>query len=93
MGGNKDAKYGIYKYDARFAFPVVDAAGETEQYRAYTCNLVILNASNGKKYLYDVINIKEDATTAGGCRIKPQKKLKKTSRTAQKSVARPLLFW
>ncbi len=62
---NKDAKYGVYKYNARFAFPVKDSAGKTDSYRAYTCDLVIINASDGKKYLYDIINIKEDTATAG----------------------------
>lgn len=62
---NKDAHYGIYKYKSRFAFPIADTAGKNIGFRAYTCDLVVINASNGNKYLYDVQNIKEDATTAG----------------------------
>ena len=63
--GNKDAKYGIYKYKSRFAFPESDSSGKTSGVRAYMCDLVIINASDGKKYLYDIQNIKEDTITAG----------------------------
>ncbi len=62
---NKDAKYGIYKYKSRFAFPEIESSGETSGVGAYTCDLVIINASDGKKYLYDIQNIKEDTITAG----------------------------
>jgi hypothetical protein len=61
---NKDAKYGIYKYDSKIAFPVYNAAGENTGVHAYDVTLVIRNASDGRKYLYDVQNIKNDAVTA-----------------------------
>ena len=61
---NKDAKYGIYKYDSKFAFPSFDPAGIMTAVNAFDCKLVILNASAGNKYLYDVIGTKEDTVTA-----------------------------
>ena len=61
---NKDAQYGVYNYNSTFAFPVYDRKGELSNVRAYDCQMVILNASDGKKYLYDVIRIKENTTKA-----------------------------
>ena len=56
---NKDAKYGVYRYNSAFAFPVKQNDKITGV-RAYDVELVILNASDGKKYLYDIVNIKEN---------------------------------
>ena len=53
----KDAKYGFYKYDTKFSF---DHNG---QEKIYDATLLIRNDADGKKYLYDILN------------IKPQKKL------------------
>ena len=61
---NKDAKYGVYRYDTRVAFPTGKGAD------AYTAELVILNASDGKKYLYDIVNIKTDDVTAQRLMVK-----------------------
>ena len=55
----KDAKYGFYKYDTKFAFPVF-VGEKLTSVKAYSASLLIRNASDGKKYLYDVINIKKD---------------------------------
>lgn len=61
---NKDAKYGVYIYNSNFAFPVYNNAGDTVNVRAYDCQLVVLNASDGRKYLYDVKEIKENTARA-----------------------------
>ena len=61
---NKDAKYGIYRYDSTFAFPVKDRTGSVTKVRVFDVELVIRNASDGKKYLYDIVNIKENITSA-----------------------------
>lgn len=61
---NKDAQYGVDTYRSSFAFPVKDNTGEIANVRAYDCKLVVLNASDGKKYLYDVIEIKENTSKA-----------------------------
>ena len=57
---NKDAKYGMYRYDTCFAFAVKNNAGKVVDVKAYDAELLIRNASNGKKYLYDIVNIKEN---------------------------------
>lgn len=56
---NKDAKYGVYKHSSSFAFPV-RRNGSVTNVRAYDVDLVILNSSDGKKCLYDIVNIKEN---------------------------------
>ena len=48
-----DAKYGFYKYGAKFS--IVDNGKET----IYTCSLLVRNDANGKKYLYDILDIKK----------------------------------
>lgn len=61
---NKNAKYGVYRYDTRVAFESNGGA------KAYTAELVILNADDGKKYLYDIVNIKKDDITAKRLMVK-----------------------
>lgn len=61
---NKDAARGVDTYSSGFAFPDFDNSENTIDIRAYDCKLVVLNASNGKKYLYDVISIKENTNKA-----------------------------
>lgn len=57
---NKDARYGMYRYDSSFAFPVKNSDGSIKRIYSYNAELLIRNASDGKKYLYDIINIKEN---------------------------------
>ena len=59
---SKDAKYGMYRYDSTFAFPTKDGSGAVQRVRAYDVELLIRNASDGKKYLYDIVNIKENTS-------------------------------
>lgn len=61
---SKDAKYGIYKYDSHFAFPVLEG-GELVNVRAYDVVILINNSSDGKKYLYDLVIKKENTKSAG----------------------------
>lgn len=49
---NIDAKYGFYKYDTTFSF---DYKGKE---KVYTGSILIRNDANGKKYLYDILDIK-----------------------------------
>ncbi len=62
---NKDAKYGVYKYTTRFAFPILDNTGTVSRVKAFDATLVILNSSDGKKYLYDLVTIKENTDISG----------------------------
>ena len=57
---NKDARYGMYRYDSSFAFPVKNSDGSIKRIYSYDAELLIRNPSDGKKYLYDIINIKEN---------------------------------
>lgn len=60
---NKDAKFGMYRYNSRFAFAVNGSNG-TPNVHAYDVELLIRNASDGKKYLYDIVNIKKNTAYA-----------------------------
>lgn len=57
----KDAKYGWYKYEVRFALPVYE--GEVlVKYNIYRAKMLINHAENDKKYLYDLISIKKETS-------------------------------
>lgn len=45
----KDAYYGFYKYSAIFSYRRI----------RYSCIILIRNSMNGKKYLYDILDIKK----------------------------------
>ena len=60
---NKDAKYGWYRYDSRFALPVFDDVGEIAYYNVFKVIMVIRHAKDGKMYLYDIMNIKKETST------------------------------
>lgn len=55
-----DAKYGWYRYDSGFALPVYDEEHQIERYNVFHCHLIVRHDADGKKYLYDVINIKKE---------------------------------
>ena len=55
---NKNAKYGWYKYDVRFALPVYDE-NTLVRYNIFHARLLINHAENGKKYLYDILAVKK----------------------------------
>ena len=55
----RDAKYGWYRYDSRFALPVFDEEGEIKYYNVFKVIMVVRHAEDGKMYLYDIMNIKK----------------------------------
>ena len=59
----KDAKYGWYRYESRFALPVFDEYGEVERYNVFRVIMVVRHAEDGKMYLYDIMNIKKETST------------------------------
>lgn len=59
---NSDAENGWYYYTTRFALPIYDNESKTSQYNVYTGCLVINCTSVGKMYLYDLVNIKKEAS-------------------------------
>ena len=59
----RDAKYGWYRYDSRFALPVFDEEGEIKYYNVFKVIMVVRHAEDGKMYLYDIMNIKKETGT------------------------------
>lgn len=57
---NKDAKYGWYRYTSRFALPIYDNNGRVIHLNIFRIELLIRHASDGKLYLYDLVNIKKE---------------------------------
>ena len=60
---HKDAKYGWYRYDSRFALPVYGENGELERYNLFHVEMLIRHDADGNRYLYDVVNIKKETST------------------------------
>jgi hypothetical protein len=60
---NKNAKNGWYRYDSRFALPVYDDRGDVVRYNLFMVELIVRHSSNGKMYLYDIINTKKETGT------------------------------
>lgn len=59
----KDAKYGRYKYESRFALPVFASNGEVERNNVFHVAMILRHDKDGKKYLYDIMNIKKKRVT------------------------------
>ena len=55
----RNAMYGWYRYESRFALPVFNEVGEIERYNVFNVIMVIRHAKDGKMYLYDIMNIKK----------------------------------
>ena len=62
-----DAGNGWYRYESRFALPVYGADEKIEHYNIFHVYMIIRHDLNGKKYLYDVINIKKETSTPPSC--------------------------
>lgn len=59
----RDAKYGWYRYDSKFALPIFDNIGNVERYNIFTARMLVRHSEDGKKYLYDVLRIKKETST------------------------------
>ncbi len=59
----KNAQYGWYRYDSRFALPIFNEHGDIVRYNVFYAELLIRHASDDKLYLYDIINIKKETGT------------------------------
>lgn len=60
----RDAKYGWYRYNSRFALPVYGEDGEIERYNLFHASILIRHATDGKLYLYDIIDIKKETSNS-----------------------------
>ena len=54
---------GWYYYKTRFAVPIYENENKTNKYNIYSACLLINHADNGKLYLYDLVDIKREAST------------------------------
>ncbi len=59
-----DAAYGWYRFTTRFALPIYSDEGELVRYNVYRIEMLIRHASDGKMYLYDMVNIKKEKETS-----------------------------
>ena len=57
-----DAMFGWYKYESRFALPVFNDDGDIERYNVFHVAMIFRHAKDGKKYLYDIMNIKKETS-------------------------------
>ena len=60
---NWNAKNGWYRYNSYFALPVYDDNENIERYNVFHASLLIRHASDGKMYVYDIIDIKKETST------------------------------
>ena len=56
---SKDAQNGWYRYDTRFAVPILDAKKAIDHYAVYGGTLLIRNDADGKSYLYDLLDVEK----------------------------------
>ncbi len=57
------AKNGWYYYSSRFAVPIYENDKKTDIYNIYSACLLIKHSGNNRKYLYDLVDIKREAST------------------------------
>jgi len=60
---NVDAKHGWCRYTSRFALPIYANDGKIEKYNMYRIEMLARMASDGKIYLYDMVNVKKEKET------------------------------
>lgn len=58
----KNAEKGWYYYTTRFALPIYENETKTNEYNEYSACMIVNCTSNGKMYLYDLIDIKKEAS-------------------------------
>ena len=60
----RNAKYGWYRYDSRFALPVYNETGEIERYNVFHASLIVRHSEDKKLYLYDILDIKKETSNS-----------------------------
>ena len=56
----RNAKYGWYRYDTRFALPVYREDDEIERYNVFHASLIVRHSEDNKWYLYDIFDITQN---------------------------------
>ncbi|MDO4967117.1 MAG: XRE family transcriptional regulator, partial [Lachnospiraceae bacterium] len=59
----RNAKYGWYRYDSRFALPVYDESGDIERYNVFQASLIVRHSEDERLYLYDILDTKKKRAT------------------------------
>lgn len=60
----KDAKYGWYRYDVRFALPVYnDKTGQVTRYNIFSARMLVRHDEDRKKYLYNLLAVKKETSS------------------------------
>lgn len=62
----RDAKNGWYRYDSQFAIPIYDDTVQLKRYNVFHASLLVRHSSDGKMYLYDIIDIKKETSNSLG---------------------------
>jgi len=57
-----NAEKGWYYYITRFALPIYENETRTNEYNEYSACLIVNCTSKGKMYLYDLVDIKKEAS-------------------------------
>lgn len=60
---SQNAENGWYYYTTHFALPIYENDKKTDSYYLYSACLIINHSENGKLYLYDLVDIKREAST------------------------------
>lgn len=58
-----DAACGWYRFTSRFALPVYSNEGALERYNIYRIEMLVRHASDGRLFLYDMVNTKKEKET------------------------------
>ncbi|WP_294307704.1 hypothetical protein [Pseudobutyrivibrio sp.] len=58
----RNAKFGWYRYDSRFALPVFKENGDIERYNVFHASLIVRHSEDNKLYLYDILDIKKETS-------------------------------
>ncbi|WP_310603115.1 hypothetical protein [Anaerosporobacter sp.] len=59
----RNAKFGWFRYDSRFALPVYGKSEEVERYNVFHVEMLIRHSAEDKLFLYDIVNIKKETST------------------------------
>lgn len=60
----RNACYGWYRYDSRFALPVYNENGNIERYNIFRATMLIRHSIDNKMYLYDILDIKKETSNS-----------------------------
>ena len=60
----RNAKFGWYRYDSRFALPAYNEFGEIDRYNVFRTTILIRHSADEKMYLYDILDTKKETSNS-----------------------------